>query len=100
MNRILLNRKTLQAADGHASSLARGLPFVEAGDPRESACIEMIVGRLVTDEARHTLEQLLAEGLSLTETEIRALIGTRPGLWSEMGDQIDPHLQKADLGSG
>jgi len=71
--------------------------------------IEMIVGRLVTDEAfrraferdpRHTLEQMLAEGFSLTETEIRALIGTRPGLWSEMGDQIDPHLQKADLGSG
>ena len=71
--------------------------------------IEMIVGRLVTDEAfrrtferhpRHTLEQLLAEGLSLTETEIRALIGKGPGLWSEMGDQIDPHLQKADLGSG
>lgn len=68
--------------------------------------IEMIVGRLVTDEAfrraferdpRHTLEQMLAEGVSLTETEIRALIGTRPGLWSEIGDQIDPHLQKADL---
>ena len=68
--------------------------------------IEMTVGRLVTDEAfrraferdpRHALEQMLAEGVSLTETEIRALIGTRSGLWSEMGDQIDPHLQKADL---
>ena len=71
--------------------------------------VEVIVGRLVTDEAfrkaferdpRHTLEQMLAQGISLTETEIRALVGTRPGLWGEMGDQIDPHLQKADLGSG
>jgi hypothetical protein len=70
--------------------------------------IEIIVGRLVTDEAfrraferdpRHTLEQLLAQGVSLTETEMRALIETRPGLWGEMGDQIDPHLQKADLTS-
>ena len=70
--------------------------------------IEIIVGRLVTDEAfrksferdpRHTLEQVLAQGVSLTETEIGALIGTRATLWAEMGDQIDPHLQKADLRS-
>jgi hypothetical protein len=70
--------------------------------------IEIIVGRLVTDEAfrkafernpRHTLEQLVAQGVSLTETEIDALIGTRATLWAEMGDQIDPHLQKADLRS-
>jgi hypothetical protein len=70
--------------------------------------IEIIVGRLVTDEAfrkaferdpRHTLEQLLAQGVGLTETEIVALIETRPTLWAEMGDQIDPHLQKADLRS-
>ena len=69
--------------------------------------IEIIVGRLVTDEAFrraferdpcHTLEQLLAQGVSLTDTEIRALIETRLTLWAEMGDQIDPHLQKADLG--
>ena len=71
--------------------------------------IEIIVGRLVTDEAfrkafergpRQALEQMLAQGLGLTETEIGALIGTRLSLWAEMGDQIDPHLQKADLRSG
>ena len=62
----------------------------------------------MTDEAfrkaferdpRHTLEQLLAQGLSLTETEIGGLIGTRAALWAEMGDQIDPNLQKANLRS-
>jgi hypothetical protein len=36
-------------------------------------------------------------GLLVTETDILALIETRLGLWSEIGDQIDPHLQKADL---
>jgi hypothetical protein len=51
-------------------------------------------------DPRHTLEQLLAQGVGLTETEISALIETRPGLWGEMGDQIDPRLQKADLRSG
>ena len=70
--------------------------------------IEVIIGRLVTDEAfrkvferdpRHTLEQVLAHGVSLTATEIEALVGTRRTLWAEMGDQIDPRLQKADLRS-
>jgi hypothetical protein len=84
------------------------LLFAPAGDPVSQRAIETIVGRLVTDEAfrkafeqnpRHTLEELLAQGVGLTETEISALIGTRLTLWAEVGDQIDPHLQKADLRS-
>ena len=68
--------------------------------------IEVIVGRLVTDEAfrkaferdpRGTLEQVLEHGVSLTASEIDALVATRRTLWAETGDQIDPHLQKADL---
>jgi hypothetical protein len=70
--------------------------------------VESIVGRLVTDEAfrqaflrqpRRVLEDLIAQGVSLTETEIRALVGTRGALWTEMGEQIDPDLQKASLTS-
>jgi hypothetical protein len=37
------------------------------------------------------------QGLSVTETELRALIGTRIELWAEVGKQIDPDLQKASL---
>ena len=68
--------------------------------------IEVIVGRLVTDEAfrmtflrdpRRVLDDLIAQGLSLTETEIRALVETRASLWAEVGEQIDPDLQKASL---
>lgn len=68
--------------------------------------VEMVVGRLVTDEAfrhafvqqpRQVLDQLVAQGLSLTDTEIRALTRTRAGLWAETGEQLDPDLQKASL---
>jgi hypothetical protein len=68
--------------------------------------IEVIVGRLVTDEAfrqafarapRRVLEALIAQGMSLTEVEMRALVGTPAALWSEVGEQIDPNLQKASL---
>jgi hypothetical protein len=68
--------------------------------------IEVIVGRLVTDEAfrqvfarepRRVLEELIAQGLSLTEIEIRALVGTPGALWTYVGEQIDPSLQKASL---
>jgi hypothetical protein len=71
--------------------------------------IEVIVGRLVTDEGfrqafarrpRQALEALIAQGLSLTETEIRALTGTRLSLWAELGEQIAPELQKANLRPG
>jgi hypothetical protein len=68
--------------------------------------IEVIVGRLITDKAfrqafarspRRTVEELAAQGLSVTETEIRALVGTRVELWTEVGEQLDPDLQKANL---
>jgi hypothetical protein len=68
--------------------------------------VEVIVGRLVTDDAfrqafarepRQALEGLAGQGMFLTETEIRALVGTRVTLWQEVGDQIDPNLQKASL---
>jgi hypothetical protein len=68
--------------------------------------VEVIVGRLITDEEfrqafvrepRRALEDLAAQGVSLTATEIRALIATRATLWAEVGGQIAPDLQKACL---
>jgi hypothetical protein len=64
------------------------------------------VGRLVTDEAfrqafvrkpQRVIEGLIAQGMALTDTEVRPLLGTRTSLWSEVGEQIDPNLQKASL---
>jgi hypothetical protein len=68
--------------------------------------IEIVVGRLVTDERfreaflsspRQVLEDLVAEGMALTETEMRSLVATRASLWSEVGEQVHPNLQKASL---
>jgi hypothetical protein len=104
-----IDHETLRAPPRPGDSLARVLPRILSKEIRVSQrAIEIIAGRLVTDEAfrkaferdpRHTLELLLAQGVVLTETEISALIGTRATLWAEMGEQIDPHLQKADLRS-
>ena len=43
------------------------------------------------------VDGLVADGMSLTDIEIRALVGTRAALWTEVGEQIDPNLQKASL---
>ncbi len=68
--------------------------------------IELVVGRLVTDEAfreafsrdpRQTLDELMAQGMPLTDAEVRALLGTHIALWARMADEIDPRLQKASL---
>ena len=70
--------------------------------------IEIVVGRLMTDEAfrdaflrdpPRTLEELIEAGLALTDLEVRALIGTQAALWARVADELDPRLQKASLGS-
>ena len=71
--------------------------------------IEIVVGRLVTDEAfreafsrdpRGTLEELAGHGIALTDVEVRALLGTHRALWARVADELDPRLQKASLRSG
>jgi hypothetical protein len=69
--------------------------------------IEIFVGRLLTDEAfrnaflkNHlTVVEAFSEmGHELTSLEIAALMATPQRLWSEFARQIDPRLQKANLG--
>jgi hypothetical protein len=68
--------------------------------------IEMLIGRLITDEQfraeflRNPEQTLLAlgdRGLELSRTEIAALVNTDPALWARTADAIDPRLQKASL---
>lgn len=68
--------------------------------------VEMVIGRLITDEQfrtaflvdpEGTLLELCDRGLELTPTEIAALVGTDPALWARAADLLDPRLQKASL---
>ena len=71
--------------------------------------IEVLVGRLLTDEAfrnafvkNHStvLDAFSETGHELTSLEIAALLATPKRLWNEFARQIDPRLQKANLGKG
>jgi hypothetical protein len=68
--------------------------------------IELVVGRLVTDEGfrraflidpHHALAELLEFGMHLTGAEIAALVATNPSVWAQTADAVDPRLQKASL---
>lgn len=68
--------------------------------------IEMVIGRLVTDEEfrqtflkdpHQALGDLLERGTHLTHAEIAALIATESSLWERVADQVDQRLQKASL---
>ena len=70
--------------------------------------IEIVIGRLATDEAfrtaflddpHQTLAELLERGLHLSSAEIAALVATDSGLWEHVAGRVDPRLQKADLKS-
>jgi putative modified peptide len=65
--------------------------------------VELMIGRLVTDEAfRATflrdpaaaLRQIIEWGYELTSLEVAALVATDPGLWSRTAEHIDLRLQK------
>jgi hypothetical protein len=68
--------------------------------------IEMLIGRLITDEAfreafvaapERTLLDLVERGLDLSKTEIAALVNTNPQVWARAADALDPRLQKVSL---
>jgi hypothetical protein len=68
--------------------------------------IEVLVGRLITDEQfradflrnpERTLLELCDHGLELSRTEIAAVLNTDPALWTRTASDIDPRLQKASL---
>ena len=69
--------------------------------------IEILIGRLITDEAFRnafrenpevTLERFIESGHALTPVELAALKTTRSGFWTLVAEQIDYRLQKASLG--
>jgi hypothetical protein len=68
--------------------------------------IEMLIGRLITDEQfrsefienpEDSLRDLVDRGVELSRSEIDALIATDPTLWSRTAESIDPRLQKISL---
>jgi hypothetical protein len=68
--------------------------------------VEMLIGRLITDEQfrtefLHAPELTLAaeceRGLDLSRTEITALIQTDPSVWVTAAERIDTRLQKASF---
>jgi len=70
--------------------------------------VEVVIGRLVTDEEframfvrdpETTLAQLVEWGYDLTRVEIAALGATDRALWTRTAEHIDPRLQKVSLES-
>ena len=68
--------------------------------------IEMLIGRLITDEQfrseflqdpENTLLALCDRGLELSRTEVAALVSTDRTLWARAAEAIDPRLHKASL---
>jgi hypothetical protein len=68
--------------------------------------VEMLIGRLITDEQLRTeflddpegtLRGLCELGLDLSPTEIDALVNTDRALWQMAADLVDSRVQKASL---
>jgi hypothetical protein len=66
--------------------------------------VQLIVGRLVTDEEYRlkflsdpirALTTLRDQGVELTSAEMDALTRTDRTLWSDAAARIDPHLQRS-----
>jgi len=66
--------------------------------------VQLVIGRLVTDEAfrqrfeaqaHESLAKLCEQGIDLNETEVAAFLETDPRLWSTMARQIDRRLRPA-----
>ena len=68
--------------------------------------IEILIGRLITDEAFRfafrrdataTLTEFVECGYDLTALEIAALGATPADVWERAAERIDPRLQKASF---
>ena len=69
-------------------------------------CIEILIGRLITDEAFRaafrrnamaTLAGFMESGYELTPVEISALRSISAGVWERAAHEIDPRLQKVSI---
>jgi predicted DNA-binding protein (UPF0278 family) len=70
--------------------------------------VEVLVGRLITDEEfrnafrrdpRGTLKSASEWGLELTASELQALVAADHRMWDRFAEEIDARLQKASLRS-
>ena len=82
---------------------------VTDGDEVAQRSIEILIGRLVTDEvflagfrtnAVAALIEFTESGYELTALEIAALQATPVEVWERAAGHIDPRLQKASLSRG
>lgn len=71
--------------------------------------VESLIGRMLTDDelrsrfledARGTLEALVAAGLDLTPLEVEALAATDRRLFELGASTLDPRIVKASLSTG
>jgi len=71
--------------------------------------VEMIIGRLATDEEFRRLFQTdrermirgeMERGTDLTRSEVAALVATDVSVFDRVAETLDPRLQKASLRSG
>jgi hypothetical protein len=94
----------------------RGFTAISApkplGAPVALACarmqrsVEVLIGRLITDEEfrrafqrdpRGTLNMAAEWGLELTGCELQALMSADHALWDRFAEEVDARLQKASL---
>ena len=87
------------------------LPAISIGERHRDLAqrsVEILIGRLVTDEAFRsayradasgTIRQFLDCGHELTAVEIAAMACVHSDCWSQTAAQLDPRLQKANLSS-
>jgi hypothetical protein len=82
-----------------------GVPVAPAG-ARMQRSVEVLIGRLITDEEfrrafqrdpRGTLNTAAEWGLELTGCELQALMAADHTLWDRFAEEIDARLQKASL---
>ena len=78
----------------------------KADDKLSQRSIELLIGRLVTDEEfrisflkdpAETLGEFIESGHELTAVEIQALAASSPLFWREVAERLDPRLQKVTL---
>jgi len=71
--------------------------------------IEILIGRLITDEAFRdaflanrvlALQAFVESGHELTPVEVSAIHATPANLWRSVASQVDPRLQRAKLSEG
>jgi len=71
--------------------------------------VELIIGRLATDEEFRrqfqtepatALRELMEHGIELTRSEVAALVATDSSVFDRVAEALDPRLQKASLRSG